>query len=945
MHDPRKAFCWGGLRRQPHLTLLFLDPPPNCPVLRPSISSRPFSRPRISERVASASRVFFSHLQDPSQTAVPPRILYTARLAYRSRQQRALPSAVPALLLCPHHTTRAAPNILDLNKWPLSMSFSHPRRTTKTTSTPLTPTSSNVSGLAPVNTTMSLRKGATFHHPTTPERELPQHHFKVPALPRRSQSTLDDVVDAHKRRVALTLGNIDRGLSAVEDRSPTARQSFRDEADPVPQGFLNHTVDTPSTKSYGPIMDGVMSEEPASSIGRRSLRPRHNRRPSRYSDSGLGSSIGSMSGKKAAETQTASVSDVAASAITRSAAAHSSTIENLPRLSARATNRITEHILKPLLAKPSLKDFHTIVKDCPRRIHAKEIVCLRDLEKTLIFMAPVSEIRDDVVGGVAHCILRLKERTKSAALYLDFCLTSIRCIQATVEYLTDREQTRPHDRPYTNGYFVDLVDQIKQYAQQVQAAKEKEAKGETLDEMDPESSDEITLHGGLTKNGKPAELVRVKKNGKAISVATGQPIEVDVEEDSKEAMRFKRSMSEEAEDDESILRSMARRKRSASAAELAPKRCREPGCDKEFKRPCDLTKHEKTHSRPWKCPVESCKYHDYGWPTEKEMDRHHNDKHSSAPALYECHFKPCPYRSKRESNCKQHMEKAHGWTYVRSKNNGKNRDKPTATNTTTGLPTPQTTNIRTPSSEGNTMNTPEEDDIDMPSLYEGSVFYGNQSEMDFPEYNDQPDMGGMFAPLPNEYSPMTDFTNPGSSSDHSPYITNTMAGQEHFNDNFPNFPTTGTDFNLFENEDLYNANVQLPTPSHEIFQRALGGFETSGLTFGAEPVPHISPLGHGNTMLYTPNSLREVDEGFSEDFAPNNCLGNDFQLFPSSTGGTVASSAPSALFGELPSNVNFNNLNGQGLIDFFNQQTQAIVTGNGGMEWDADNQYNGYRSQ
>jgi outer membrane murein-binding lipoprotein Lpp len=80
----------------------------------------------------------------------------------------------------------------------------------------------------------------------------------------------------------------------------------------------------------------------------------------------------------------------------------------------------------------------------------------------------------------------LKERAKTAALYLDFCLTSIRCIQATVDLLSEREQTRPHDRPYTNAYFVDLVDQIKQYAQQVQAAKEKEAKGEKLDEMDPE---------------------------------------------------------------------------------------------------------------------------------------------------------------------------------------------------------------------------------------------------------------------------------------------------------------------------------------------------------------------------------------------------------------------------------------------------------------------------
>jgi hypothetical protein len=129
----------------------------------------------------------------------------------------------------------------------------------------------------------------------------------------------------------------------------------------------------------------------------------------------------------------------------------------------------------------------------------------------------------------------------------------------------------------------------------------------------------------------------------------------------------------------------------------------------------------------------------------------------------------------------------------------------------------------------------------------------------------------------------------------------------------------------------------------------MGSFETSGLAYGGDhPVPHISPLGHGNTMLYTPTSLREVDEGFSDDFVPNGCLGNDFQLFPSSNSGTVSSSAPSALFGELPSNINpninFNTMTGNELIDFFNHQT-AVAAGNINMEWDSDNQYNGYRSQ
>jgi hypothetical protein len=93
-------------------------------------------------------------------------------------------------------------------------------------------------------------------------------------------------------------------------------------------------------------------------------------------------------------------------------------------------------------------------------------------------------------------------------------------------------------------------------------------------------------------------------------------------------MRYKRPLSEEAEEDAPILHSMSRRKRTASTAQFAPKCCRDRERNKEFKRQCDLTKHEKSHARPWKCPVEACKYHENGWPTEKEMDRHYNDKHS-----------------------------------------------------------------------------------------------------------------------------------------------------------------------------------------------------------------------------------------------------------------------------------------------------------------------------
>ncbi|KAJ4415947.1 hypothetical protein N0V82_007069 [Gnomoniopsis sp. IMI 355080] len=53
-----------------------------------------------------------------------------------------------------------------------------------------------------------------------------------------------------------------------------------------------------------------------------------------------------------------------------------------------------------------------------------------------------------------------------------------------------------------------------------------------------------------------------------------------------------------------------------------PNKCKEPGCNKEFRQARELRKHEKLHTRPWKCPVPTCKYHEHGWPTEKEMERH-----------------------------------------------------------------------------------------------------------------------------------------------------------------------------------------------------------------------------------------------------------------------------------------------------------------------------------
>lgn len=227
---------------------------------------------------------------------------------------------------------------------------------------------------------------------------------------------------------------------------------------------------------------------------------------------------------------------------------------------------------------------------------------------------------------------------------------------------------------------------------------------------------------------------------------------------------FKRPMTPDF--DEGVERSMARRRKDAPPMNINAK-CR--SCDKVFRRPCDLTKHEKTHSRPWKCTERSCKYFELGWPTEKERDRHINDKHSRAPVMYKCLFAPCTYQSKRESNCKQHMEKSHGWAYVRSKNNGRGSSTrgssaqltPNSAHTTPATPSLPTPGLTTPfSSDGVEYYTPLTNTAD---FSEPMMSMGQE---DFQLFSDpnlfNAPMAGFspFGPLPGAFPEMEQFCAP-----------------------------------------------------------------------------------------------------------------------------------------------------------------------------------------
>ncbi|ESU05808.1 hypothetical protein FGSG_11791 [Fusarium graminearum PH-1] len=75
-----------------------------------------------------------------------------------------------------------------------------------------------------------------------------------------------------------------------------------------------------------------------------------------------------------------------------------------------------------------------------------------------------------------------------------------------------------------------------------------------------------------------------------------------------------------------------------------------------------------------------------------------------------------------------------------------------------------------------------------------------------------------------------------------------------------------------------------------------------------QPIPvqtatsQFSPTGQETAMLFTPNSLRDVDEGFDDSFGAD---GMDFPLFPGGNG-MAKTNNYQPLFGEIPSaNVGF----------------------------------------
>ena len=273
-----------------------------------------------------------------------------------------------------------------------------------------------------------------------------------------------------------------------------------------------------------------------------------------------------------------------------------------------------------------------------------------------------------------------------------------------------------------------------------------------------------------------------------------------------------------------------------------------------------------------------------------------NDKHSAAPAMFKCLYQPCPYESKRESNCKQHMEKAHGWTYVRSKNNGKSSKRQSMGQ---APPTPQ---MSTPGSHAFSAPTPDLSDVlshsDMQDDQQDDSFQTPGFHSTFSNFpQESSNFSEIFGPIDNTFT-WNDLADSNAvqvtqslAQSHRASWDSSAATSSALHSNYDDHQS------LFSNNfdwsnmdhDLTSLNVQLATPATSVEHQPAHIFDCKSpmsLEQSPQSVSHssLSPGGHGDAMLYAPFSAPSndvhIDEGFAEftqDLVPR--PNRDFSLF------------------------------------------------------------------
>lgn len=268
--------------------------------------------------------------------------------------------------------------------------------------------------------------------------------------------------------------------------------------------------------------------------------------------------------------------------------------------------------------------------------------------------------------------------------------------------------------------------------------------------------------------------------------------------------------------------------------------------------------------------------------------------------MYKCQYRPCPYESKRESNCKQHMEKAHGWAYVRSKNNGKTKKSQVGKTP----PTPQVTtpsfDASSPEFGGASCSHGYGDTFSVAPSINGSEDSRSHSALNTPFM----DLDDRFAPFEvNDYSWNESYQgmNPANPSPFTPsshrlsFDAGSMTNAPTNPSSFENLLTPHDQVftenydwsNIDTNNDFTSLNIQLATPASSIETRPLDAFSCNPSICVDQAaigqVPSLSPGAQGNVMLYSPYSQNEstVDEGYEDFSADAGKPTEDFPLFDS----------------------------------------------------------------
>lgn len=298
------------------------------------------------------------------------------------------------------------------------MTYSHPRRRASPQCMAANRVNSGSASTDPPKAVASLPKSGTFQASKTPPSDRdPILH--VPSLPRRTVTSIDhNILNSRLENAQYLIRSVEQSLARGTPLATLPPDQCQRHALPIPGSMLDAVVRKPqpsqTENSTGHARHGGAKRH------RTQENWNHCQAPS---DSGLGSSLGDSVHASSQAGSTVPVLGCLSIAA-----------NDLPGLSPRAAHQIRERVVKPVLRQVNLGDFHPLVERIPGLLHQKRLLCLRDVEKTLLISAEAI----------------VKTHAKSPELYREFCEFSIQCLVNTVDHVSEHEHCRPKDRPYTD---------------------------------------------------------------------------------------------------------------------------------------------------------------------------------------------------------------------------------------------------------------------------------------------------------------------------------------------------------------------------------------------------------------------------------------------------------------------------------------------------------------